>query len=308
LIGEKAGILELRYNSDPAVRAFQFAWILQRGPWAMCPACGTHFSLLPKTLQFAKPTLAWKNAVPIPANRVFDHKGISLPLDGQIARSCPGCRRAWTVGQLREKKVYFEGVCTDDVSKVLCYKVAFLPYYLGETTLIFDKIVAKGRGYSRIPVDPVTHQSRSEINLTMYGINGKLTDPVKIDAAWAFLRFRASYEAQRILTKVYVDNGSADSLHPDILRRYGYDAHISTVQAEYAQVFTGALQSGVPEPYAPNMGQLYREMNKAWFAIRQLPSPNPSAIKYILNKSVQQTSAKLLVSPHEIGNSGVTKH
>jgi len=297
IVGEKAGKLALLYNDDAAVRAFQFAWVLQRGPWTICADCGTHFSLLPKTLHFAVPTLALPDRND-PGNRVYDLSDINLPLDRHLSYTCPRCHRKGTVGQLRDKRMYFEGVCSDDVdNKYWNDKIIFRISYLGETTLYMGTLYPAKIGLSRMPTDPVTHQSRSEINSTLYAINGTSTNPAIIAAAWAYIRFRTSDEAERILTKVYVENGCASYLNPAMVRRCGYDASSRAVPSDLLSMLNGALQDGRPEPYAPDMQQLFNEMDKAWLAIRDLKSPDPAAIKKILDSNVEQVSAQLLTPP-----------
>ena len=298
LVGVKDGKLSLRYNDDAAVRALQFAWILQRGPWAICPNCSSHFSLLPKTFQLARPTLVPPDKNPDPKKNVYDPSGITLPLYRNVSRACPRCHRAWTVGQLWDKHLYFEGVCTDDQNKYWT-KVVFQLSFLCETTLIPGTLNPEIIGVSRVPADPVTHQSRAEINSTMYGINGALTDPGKIEAAWAYIRFRASYEAQLILAQAYQQNRCSIYLNPDMMRHTinVCSDYLPAVQQGWSQTYEEALKNGKPEPYAQNMQQIYGEMDKAWFAIRALPSPDPAAIKKILDDNVAQSSAKLLAPP-----------
>ena len=43
----------------------------------------------------------------------------------------------------------------------------------------------------------------------MLALNGTMKDPAKIEAAWAYIRFRASEVAKRLQTKMFVDNGFA---------------------------------------------------------------------------------------------------
>ena len=114
-------------------------------------------------------------------------------------------------------------------------------------------------GIAPVPRGP-TGLRGSELNCTMMGINATIKDPRVRDAAWRYIRFNASEEAQRIKTRVYVEGGYAKFIVPKYLRRFGYERYLREVPPGWEATLEEALTHGRPEPYGRNCEMIYVEM------------------------------------------------
>jgi len=261
------------YNSDTqnnnSVEAFKFAYKLVNGPWAICPDCGEHYVL---------------------PDKARDKR--------ERARLTVQCSKGhkYSVKQLVDKKLYFEGVCTDDFNLWGKNQIACYISYMGNMVLNTPGVDPSLIQLARVPYSPLG-KSVSEINAKMYAINGTLNprkDRGKIETAWAYIRFQCSDEAKRIKTQVYVENGFAKYLNPEWLRKFGYTAYLRQVPPQWEKMFKDSLNEGNPEPYGHNAQQIYNEMDVAWGQVRQLTVPDNAAIKKILDTNVALTNQKLM--------------
>jgi len=260
-------------GKNDAVSAFQYAWKFVNGPWAICPTCDTHWALPMET-------------------RKKNDLQVTCPKD-----------HAFTIQQLKNKKLYFTTVCTDDYTLWSKGKLATFISYMGDMVLNTPGADPSLIQLARVPRSPMGN-SFAEINAKMYALNGTL-DPVKDDAkirtAWTFIRFECSDEARRIKTKVFVDGGFAKYLNPAWLRKFGYQAYLREVPKQWETMFNDAMREGRPEPYGKNAQQIYNEMDVAWGQVRLLDTPNPEKIKKILDFNVARTNEKLMgeIAPAE---------
>ena len=114
-------------------------------------------------------------------------------------------------------------------------------------------------GIAPVPLGP-GGQRGSELNCTMMGINATVRDKRTRDAAWEYIKFWSSEEAQRIKTKVYVESGYAKFVVPKYLRKFGYERYLREVPPGWEATLEEALRHGRPEPYGRNCEMIYLEM------------------------------------------------
>jgi multiple sugar transport system permease protein len=97
----------------------------------------------------------------------------------------------------------------------------------------------------------------NEINAAMWGICSLCTDPKRQRAAWEWLKFQNSDEARRIRTTVLVENGSAISVRPDLLKRYGFEEYYEQVPKDWREANEDVFRTGRPEPNGKNCQYVY---------------------------------------------------
>lgn len=293
---------EAKYHDWKAVRAFQYAWLMRNVPWAICPdtSCNEHFILTAKPLDLGNPTVQPAGTTDL-SEKIYDLSNLKKTPASSAKFTCTKCGKTWSMKALNDKKAFFNGFCTDDMNKYWQGKVAFQISYMGDISLIMGALDPAVTGISRVPADPVTGNAFAEVNSTMYAINATQKDPAKVEAAWAYIRFRCSDEAKKIMTRVYVEGGYAKYLNPTWLRRWFPD-YLSETQADWEKTFTEAMKYGRPEPYGKNAQQIYNEMDKAWGEIyTNLDSADGVKIKEILNVNVARTNERLFAQlPAEV--------
>jgi ABC-type sugar transport system permease subunit/ABC-type glycerol-3-phosphate transport system substrate-binding protein len=111
--------------------------------------------------------------------------------------------------------------------------------------------------------------SAGEFNASMQGIYAGLEHKVpKRDAAWEYIHYYNGPEARLIRTRVYVENGQAQYVHPQSLRDAGYPEFIAQIPQGWEEEYRKTVENGVPEPYGENTQQVYRYASKAIDQIR----------------------------------------
>ena len=110
-------------------------------------------------------------------------------------------------------------------------------------------------GMAPFPIGPVTRGT--EINSRMMGLFAGVTNPLIRDAAWEYMCFQDSPEADAIRVKYLVEGGFGRFLPPERLRAHGYDAIAATIPPEWQDCLTIAIADGQPEPYGRNANVIY---------------------------------------------------
>ena len=110
-------------------------------------------------------------------------------------------------------------------------------------------------GMAPLPIGPATRGT--EINARMMGLFAGVTNPLVRDAAWEYVRFQNSPEADAVRVKHLVEGGLGRFLHPDRLRAHGYESVAATIPAEWRDCLAIALADGRPEPYGRNANVIY---------------------------------------------------
>ncbi|MBC8142913.1 MAG: extracellular solute-binding protein, partial [Armatimonadetes bacterium] len=145
-------------------------------------------------------------------------------------------------------------------------------------------------GIAAMPKGP-TGVSGNEINAGQWGINATVKDPAKLAACWKFIRYMASEEAAQIRCKAYVENGLAQLVNPNELKRFGYDEYITPQQRPWMEASKSLFASGKPEPNGENMAFIYKLMNEPLDQAILYPTRDA---QQILNASVAKINTKLL--------------
>lgn len=114
-------------------------------------------------------------------------------------------------------------------------------------------------GFGAVPQGP-TGTRGAEINARMLGIFGGIKDPKVRRAAWDYINFVSSDEAQRIRTDAFIEMGAANQLNPADLRKFGYTAFLDLAEPGLEQEFQTAIETAKPEPYGKNCALVYIEM------------------------------------------------
>jgi len=167
-------------------------------------------------------------------------------------------------------------------------------------------------GFGAVPKGP-TGIRGSEVNAAMMGIFAGIKDPKIRDAAWRYINFYGSDEANRIRTATLIELGSANNINPVELRRYGYDNLLELVPQGLEEEFKLALANGKPEPYGKNCDLVYLEMtypldrvllsDKIANAWKKGDRPAIRAeIKRILDDAVKATNERMLgiIAPEKL--------
>lgn len=111
-------------------------------------------------------------------------------------------------------------------------------------------------GIAPLPQSPRGAHS-SELNARMLGVFSDST-PAQQLAVMRYIWFRTSEEAQRIRTRIFVENGFGQFVNPDMLEKFGYDRLLHRVPSGWREAFQTAITNGVPEPYGRNTQFIYR--------------------------------------------------
>lgn len=152
-------------------------------------------------------------------------------------------------------------------------------------------------GIAPVPKGP-TGVRGSELNCTMYGINATVRDKRVRDAAWEYIKFWASEEAQRIKAKVYVEGGYAKFISPTYLRKFGYERYLREVPPGWEETLEEALKHGKPEPYGRNCEMIYVEMTPPLDAVSISDRTDYQAL---LDQAVKHANERMIgVIPPEV--------
>ena len=130
----------------------------------------------------------------------------------------------------------------------------------------------------------------NEANAYMWGISSQIKDPRVRAAAWQFVTFMASDNADRIRTKAYVEAGLGNTVNPVALEKYGYAEDTSPQSKVWLETNKTLFAHGHPEPYGENMSQIYNLLGVPLGEIEQYPNANP---KVLLDKAAAAVDAKL---------------
>jgi len=144
-------------------------------------------------------------------------------------------------------------------------------------------------GIAPMPKGP-TGITANEANAYMWGISSQIKDPRVRNAAWQFVKFMASDDADRIRTKAYVESGLGNTVNPVALQKYGYEDYTSPQSKVWLKTNQTLFQHGHPEPYGENMSQIYNLLGAPLGEIEQNPNADPKAL---LDKAAKEVDSKL---------------
>ena len=126
---------------------------------------------------------------------------------------------------------------------------------------VFSTINPDLVGMAPLPLGP-TGIRGGEFNSGMWGLFSEIKDPVVRDAAWEYMIFSDSKEAQARYTKVMVEGGLGPFINPKYLRMFGYPEIERLCPKGWSKCFETAIESGRPEPYGPNSNFAYDMMTE----------------------------------------------
>jgi ABC-type sugar transport system permease subunit/ABC-type glycerol-3-phosphate transport system substrate-binding protein len=142
-------------------------------------------------------------------------------------------------------------------------------------------------GIAPMPKGP-TGITGNEINASMFGISALQKDPKVRAAAWEFIRFMGSDEADAVRTKAYVEAGLAQAVSPISLKKHGYEEFVTRMSDEWVRSMEQLFQTGKPEP----PGQMiYTELDQPLMEAVLYPDRDP---KLILDRAAEKINTKLL--------------
>ncbi len=131
--------------------------------------------------------------------------------------------------------------------------------YLGSRLNVYQPQML---GYAPVPYPEGKGRSRSEINCPSLGVFAGVSDPAVAKAAFDYIAFLDSDEANSIRAKIYIQRGCGKFVNPEILERFGYKDYLKQVDREWVRVYKDALVNGKPEPYGKNCALIYRELSR----------------------------------------------
>lgn len=187
-------------------------------------------------------------------------------------------------------------------------RVGMMFRYVGDT-VNFDPEIW---GFGAMPIGP-SGKRGAEINAVILGISSSIKDERVRQAAWDYIRFVTSVEAERIRVETLIEQGQGNQINPVLLRRLGYDQYLALTPPGLEEEFLASLRDGHPEPHGRNCNLVYAEMSdpidqilldpairRAWKAGDQVAVF--AQIKSILEKAVKKTNERMIgyVAPEEM--------
>ena len=106
-------------------------------------------------------------------------------------------------------------------------------------------------GIVPIPQSPLG-DSTTEMHVRGLGLCAATSNPEVIRAAWKFIRFIVSSEAEREMVRVYVENGYGSYINPEKLHQYGYEEYLKLVPQQWNKTLSHAFTHSEPAPYGKN--------------------------------------------------------
>jgi ABC-type glycerol-3-phosphate transport system substrate-binding protein len=168
-------------------------------------------------------------------------------------------------------------------------------------------------GFGAVPEGPSGLRG-AEVNASMLGIFSGVKDPKIQRAAWDFIEFLGSEDANKIRVDTFIEMGLANQINPVDLRKYGHDAFLELSDPRLETEFQTTLASAKPEPYGKNCNLVYveltypldqmlmsSEISMAWQSGDRETVRNE--IRRILQLAVNRTNERMLgvVDPEKMG-------
>lgn len=117
-------------------------------------------------------------------------------------------------------------------------------------------------GFAPVPYPEGKGRSRSEINAAMLGLFSGTKDPAVAEAAFQYMAFLDSDEANAVRVRIYIQNGFGRFVNPELLERFGYRDYLKQVDSSWLKVYKDTIVNGRAEPYGKNCAVVYRELSK----------------------------------------------
>lgn len=104
-------------------------------------------------------------------------------------------------------------------------------------------------GFTTLPAGP-GGKPVSFIGGSVFSLNGTAKPEIRAQA-WEYLSFIAGSEAEKIRTRVYVENGYANLVAPKLLQKFGYTEQYNEIPQELIQAYEQMEEFGKVEPTCP---------------------------------------------------------
>ena len=154
-------------------------------------------------------------------------------------------------------------------------------------------------GFASVPTGP-TGLASSEVNCAMQAIFAGQKDKRVRDAAWKYIWFSDGPEARKIYVETMVEQGSARTLRPKLLRQFGFNELADLAPPGLEEAYERALAKGTPEPYGKNCQFVYKYMTQPmeeiyYFDFKGMsPEQKRAKIKEFLAKSVKEANEHMI--------------
>ncbi len=240
---------KLTYGREPGQRALRFYKKLRWTEWTRCPDCGT-----PNNLPVATcPHCQEPNPIRAPVRHLNCRVcGRSVAVDPRLHRFC--CRECGR--DLHDAPVYTGVVRVggDPVEMFYRGEIAMMLDHVSPGTI--DLVLSTGGlrpdqiGFGPPPQAPEGGKRAALTGGLAWCISSQATrDPRILQAAWEYLVFQCSEEAERIRTDVYVKRGYAHLVRPQLLKKFGYDEEYEDYEPSFREALEMAPRYGRVQPH-----------------------------------------------------------
>ena len=241
---------KLAYGREPGQQALRFYKRLRWTEWTRCPACDT-----PNDLPVVEcPDCKEPNPIRRPANTIscrVCRRTLPVPPE-KWEFHCSECRR-----DLRDAPVYTGVVRTGEKPPDLFMRGEIAMMLDHVRPEIIDTIISQGGlrpdqiGFGPPPRAPVEGGvQRALSGGRAWCLNARAArDPRILEAAWQFLLFQCSEEAQRLSTDVFVKNGYPHLVRPQLLQKFGYEEEYEDYEPSFREAIENAPKYGRVQPH-----------------------------------------------------------
>lgn len=242
---------KVAYGREPGQRALRFYKRLRWTEWCRCPGCQTANNL-PTAIC---PKCREENPLRSATNRVSCRVcGTAIPVDPNDTRfRCKECSR-----DLRDAPIH-TGVIRvggDPVDMFLRGEIAMMLDHINPE--VIDRVLTQGGlRPDQIGLGPPPSAGKGGVQAALTGgrawcISARAArDPRVLQAAWEYLVFRCSEEAQRIITEVYVKGGYPHLIRPQMLKKFGFDEEYEDYEPTFRRAMEEAPRYGRIQPHDP---------------------------------------------------------
>lgn len=175
-------------------------------------------------------------------------------------------------------------------------KVSMWFSYTNDVVLSVSDLNPALIGIARMPAGPAG--SRNEINAGMWAISAKVKDPRKLEACWRLIKFFVGQQAAEVQTKSFVESGLGNLVNPVLLKKFGYDDLVRTIDPGYVAANESLFTTGKPEPYGRNCQQVYVVLDSA--LDRAILEPETPAAQILRDVAKEMDSKLLGYTPAEV--------
>ncbi|MBR6023172.1 MAG: extracellular solute-binding protein, partial [Kiritimatiellae bacterium] len=236
-------------------------------------------------------------------NAVFDTPEAASALDFYLRLTT----EPWTDSSGRPRRGYAIKDTSESSLKWRRGQLAMMFAYLDSN--LFASLNPDLTGMAPLPVGPA--RRGTEINSRMMGLFAGTTNPLVRDAAWEYIAFQYSPEAEAVRVRTLVEGGMARFVAPDRLSAAGYPDLASTLPPEWTEIARVALAEARPEPYGQNANVLYDILTEPIRRAEELalsnrlptdPAPRLDALQSLLHAARLKADAIMLgrVPPRQL--------